>query len=137
MPALVNSKVGSFPGTSELEGTTACPCSRKNSRKARRTSAALMYEGLFKVISPDRNRRRGPSGYDPMKSPDTAKSALAAPSPASWAVPARRISGHAPHEPKGANPDPSQALPRSHRQEALAPSDLLRCATGPGPDQHG
>jgi hypothetical protein len=32
MPALVNSRVGSFPGTSELYGTTVWPFCRKYSR---------------------------------------------------------------------------------------------------------
>jgi hypothetical protein len=41
MPALVNSRVGSLPGTSGLDGTTACPFERKNSRKSRRMSAVV------------------------------------------------------------------------------------------------
>src|SRR4249919_1557491 len=36
MPALVNSNVGSLPGTSGLDGTTAWPLERKNSRKSDR-----------------------------------------------------------------------------------------------------
>ena len=42
MPALVNSSVGSLPGTSELEGTMMWFCEAKNCRNAARTSAALM-----------------------------------------------------------------------------------------------
>src|SRR5262245_4841674 len=42
MPALVNSSVGSFDGTSELDGTTTWRLLFQNSRKAVRTSAAFM-----------------------------------------------------------------------------------------------
>src|SRR6478752_2258171 len=41
MPALVNSKVGSLPGTSGLEGTISCPLLLKKSRKLWRISALL------------------------------------------------------------------------------------------------
>ena len=39
MPELVNSKVGSLPGTSELDGTCSCPFDWKNSMNAERISA--------------------------------------------------------------------------------------------------
>src|ERR1700730_18150645 len=42
MPALVNNNVGSFPGTSELEGTTECPFFLKNSRKLARISELVI-----------------------------------------------------------------------------------------------
>jgi hypothetical protein len=42
MPALVNNSVGSFPGTSELDGNTACPFLRKNSRKLPRISELVI-----------------------------------------------------------------------------------------------
>jgi hypothetical protein len=42
MPALVNSRVGSFDGTSELDATTLWPFWLQNSRNAVRTSAAFM-----------------------------------------------------------------------------------------------
>jgi len=35
MPALVNSSVGSLPGTSELDGTMLCPLRSKNLRSDR------------------------------------------------------------------------------------------------------
>jgi hypothetical protein len=38
MPALVKSSVGSFAGTSGLEGTIVCPCLRKYSRNWLRSS---------------------------------------------------------------------------------------------------
>ena len=56
MPALVNSSVGSLPGTSELDGTTVWPCWRKNSRKARAarrsSSASTVVAGRswFEVV---------------------------------------------------------------------------------------
>src|SRR3569833_2480578 len=78
MPAFVNSRVGSFPGTRGLDGTTVWPCSRKNSRKAVRTSAAFVNEALLKFMNLCRNRRQWLLGYDPMKSHDTAKSELGA-----------------------------------------------------------
>ena len=46
MPALVNSSVGSLPGTSELEGTTAWPFLRKNSRKLARISELVIILNL-------------------------------------------------------------------------------------------
>src|SRR4051812_24221420 len=49
MPALVNSSVGSLPGTRLEDGTMVWPRSRKNSRKARRTSAALMKGGCLGI----------------------------------------------------------------------------------------
>src|SRR3990167_2462687 len=42
MPALVNSKVASLPGTSGLEGTISWPLARKNSRKSRRMSLLVL-----------------------------------------------------------------------------------------------
>ena len=48
MPALVNSSVGSLPGTSELDGTTVWPFLRKNSRKLARISA-LVIESLVRI----------------------------------------------------------------------------------------
>ena len=55
MPAFVNSSVGSLPGTSELEGTTAWPRSRKKSRNAARSCALVMNlaggeRGLLVVV---------------------------------------------------------------------------------------
>ena len=47
MPALVNSSVGSFCGTSELEATTWWPCFLKNSRNVRRTSAAFIATQVY------------------------------------------------------------------------------------------
>src|SRR5690606_16129720 len=50
MPALVNSRVGSLPGTSDDEATTWCPLLAKKSRKAWRTSALLVdlsFTGTF------------------------------------------------------------------------------------------
>jgi hypothetical protein len=44
MPALVNSSVGSFDGTSELDATMVCPFELQNSRNALRTSAAFMAD---------------------------------------------------------------------------------------------
>jgi hypothetical protein len=41
MPELVNSRVGSLPGTSGAEGTMVCPFTRKKSRKSRRISEVL------------------------------------------------------------------------------------------------
>src|SRR5262245_9965064 len=41
MPALVNIKVGSLRGTSELDGTTVCPLRAKKSKNVRRISLAL------------------------------------------------------------------------------------------------
>src|SRR6478672_8462457 len=81
MPALVKSSVGSSPGTSELEGTIMWLCARKNSRNALRTSAALMYEGLLKVLKSSSGVGSGqwPRGYDPMKRRDSPKGAPAAP----------------------------------------------------------
>src|SRR5690606_16034076 len=43
MPALVNSRVGSFAGISELEATRVCPFSSKKRRKASRISALFIY----------------------------------------------------------------------------------------------
>jgi hypothetical protein len=39
----VNNNVGSLPGTRELEGCTECPRSRKNSRKAVRSSELVIF----------------------------------------------------------------------------------------------
>jgi type II secretory pathway component PulC len=46
MPALVNNNVGSLPGTSELEGTTACPFFLKNSKKLARISELVIALNL-------------------------------------------------------------------------------------------
>src|SRR4051812_44505628 len=91
MPALVKSSVGSLPGTRLEDATTVWPRSRKNSRKARRTSAALMKGGLLGMGSEGwlkfgsvaaLRRAQGVSppghplkqrGYDPLKSPGIAK----------------------------------------------------------------
>src|SRR5690606_41579631 len=45
MPELVNSRVGSLPGTSDAEGTTVWPRLLKNSRKSRRMSAVVGHAG--------------------------------------------------------------------------------------------
>src|SRR5262249_9995349 len=42
MPLLVNSRVGSLPGTSEAEGTIVCPRAAKKSRNSRRIAETFM-----------------------------------------------------------------------------------------------
>src|SRR5690606_36037878 len=46
MPELVNIRVGSLAGTSELEDTTRCPFERKNSRKSERISALVFINRI-------------------------------------------------------------------------------------------
>jgi hypothetical protein len=46
MPELVNSRVGSLPGTSGLEATTAWPFDLKYSRKLERMSLDFMVPAL-------------------------------------------------------------------------------------------
>src|SRR5579871_3249829 len=91
MPALVNSSVGSLPGTSEEDGTIVWPRSAKNCRKARRTCVALRYGGWFVML---RRWHPGLRGYDRGKSPAIAKSAFVAPVPgARWEAQLRSVAG--------------------------------------------
>src|SRR5690606_16870964 len=46
MPELVNSRVGSLPGTSGADGTMVWPLEAKKSRKSRRMPAVLMSGGV-------------------------------------------------------------------------------------------
>src|SRR3546814_18360417 len=46
MPELVNSRVGSLPGTSGADGTMVWPRAEKNSRKPRRTSEVVRVLGV-------------------------------------------------------------------------------------------
>ena len=86
MPALVNSSVGSLPGTSELEGTTAWPFLRKNSRKLARISELVIILSLasrfisrLSCLHPSRyqSQRRPESGAG--EAPVSQKSRLALP----------------------------------------------------------
>src|SRR5262245_21068048 len=43
MPELVNNKVASPPGTSDMDGTTVCPCSTKKSMNVWRISLPLIF----------------------------------------------------------------------------------------------
>jgi hypothetical protein len=52
MPALVKSRVGSLPGTSELEGTMVWPLDAKKSRKRLRISLLVMNERMDSLIPP-------------------------------------------------------------------------------------
>jgi hypothetical protein len=47
MPELVNSRVGSLPGTSGADGTMVCPLPRKKSRKSLRMRAVVKVVGVF------------------------------------------------------------------------------------------
>src|SRR5262249_31570414 len=60
MPELTNSSVGSFAGTSELDGTIVCPFDRKNSRKLVRMS--LDFIGAFYCSAAKNPERRGRPG---------------------------------------------------------------------------
>src|SRR5271166_6625297 len=64
MPAFVNSSVGSLAGTSELDGTIACPFLRKNSRKLARISELVIILNLASrfIGSPARKPRRSSRG---------------------------------------------------------------------------
>ena len=54
MPALVNMSVGSFRGTSELDGTIMCPFRAKNWRKLDRISLTpLIYAYRLNRMPPD------------------------------------------------------------------------------------
>src|SRR4249919_2515593 len=57
MPALVNSSVGSLPGTSGLEGTMVWPRAAKKSRKSLRISALL-----FMAVGSAEEGRRNDGG---------------------------------------------------------------------------
>src|SRR3546814_6499319 len=46
MPELVNSRVGSLPGTSGADGTVVWPRAEKNSRKSRRMSEVVRVLGV-------------------------------------------------------------------------------------------
>src|SRR5205085_10956274 len=54
MPALVNSKVASLPGTSELDGTIVWPLEAKKSRKSLRISALVFMVWRRLGMEPDR-----------------------------------------------------------------------------------
>jgi hypothetical protein len=57
MPEFTNSSVGSFAGTSELEGTIVCPFERKYSRKPERISFDFIT-----MILLQRKKRGAPAG---------------------------------------------------------------------------
>src|SRR5690606_1819947 len=63
MPGLVKSRVGSFAGTSGLEGTTVCPFERKYSRKLERISfdfiGRILLEGARLAGRERVDRQRG------------------------------------------------------------------------------
>src|ERR1700722_14024477 len=56
MPELVNSRVGSLAGTSELDGTMVWPLERKYSRKVERISEVFMHVMLAGDRRPHRAR---------------------------------------------------------------------------------
>src|ERR1700733_7265141 len=109
MPALVNSRVGSFPGTRELEATTAWPRSRKNSRKALRMSETRVGGNVLKVDLPTQNLGPGPIGHDPMKTPGTAKNVPVGPFRPRNREWLGRIAGYGPHAPGPPSPCPRPA----------------------------
>src|SRR5579875_2743153 len=173
MPAFVKRSVGSFPGTSGLDGTIVWPRARKNSRKARRISAALVAgfaaaavdtpvaavdipapggpaaEGRasgvcaaftagkgLEVIRPNRGRNPWRNGYDPTKTPGTAKIALAWPSRPRPRAGPHRTSGRAPRGQGSANLAPLRARRRSARRAGPARTSPPRYALALAPSRH-
>src|SRR3546814_13841963 len=58
MPELVNSKVGSLPGTSDAEGTIAWPRAAKKARKSLRITAVVFMGGGRRAVGAGRHAAR-------------------------------------------------------------------------------
>ena len=151
MPALVNSSVGSLPGTSELDGTTVWPCSPEEFEEggaqlgaghALRRGSQVVHGRVRRRARPrpgpgrssDRSRGRGRPGSGPRKTRDTAGivpvlhvrgTPAAADRPNFAAAPARASSGQSVPQSSSAVSVSVSAMPRSRSSR--------RMRTGPWP----
>src|SRR5690606_16272703 len=88
MPELVNSRVGSLAGTSELEGTIVWSLERKNSRNAERISEVFMDAGSERI-------RKGGHAEDAVRFPSHQSNSSPG-SSTSARVTARTVAGSKP-----------------------------------------